>query len=1141
MVKHMSNITRQQLQDEMRQGTQMMGVEESDEVEDVLAFMCETESAEMCETWKAPEPGEEAAPKRQLNFYGWDGFCKSARMGNVTPTVIIDFPYADQGGLDLAGDQRLLERMYVFKDTSEGDGKRVVLHVHTPLRWGERGGVTLQERVKKVTSVNVRHAVRGAERFEQEQGKLKMPLVPLAPQLESGWRDIWRAGDGSFEMKCTWLWQKAESMPTVEDKRVAARNYDQVRKIIKLGEGVPHDEKCVVETESWAGSEKAMRGGEGGGGGGKGAVEYEVVSVKVNASNAARVDPSGVVVHSAHGVAPTLQILRDIQQASARGASAASGGGGALATGAAGATRKLENDGEFKELVARVKKGAAAVVLRKMFLYTGSARGCTVSQEIWIEDKGNPAARNDPLKEYTVLHVHHHAGKDNVGDIVSGDLTVVDAVNARHLAAAGSGSQRDNPFFSTFIEPSGGDTLKVFPAKQWVCGKCGQNNFQMYVRCRGGKPGKCGATRTCTRWGWKQHPNKDAGLAEVLTLAEQAVAWPSRSKKDRQRGGGREDGAEEFVLGELMALYGEHQDVAAESLSGVQAVSEAAGSTEAGKSFQETRVEGGGDSAGSDKYFEEEESFKEEGSVLDDSARVGTEGASFGASCEDLEMQVEAGPRVAEAGSEVVSKTVSRGTERPDPPPSPFSVLFAGANAVEQTKLNLEEEFRQLRTAFLVARGEESWEGLVHFERDCFASPSSVMDKLSGFKPTVLHLGCHGETTGVHLTGGFLENERLAEALLQLNKRAGVRRIRLVVANACMSGKLALLLTGGIEFVIAHGDLPVGDAEAIKFSHTLYHLLGRGNDLLTSFMAASLESKPYELLSPRFDPEQFFLRNEIAPEVRQTDVSELISFVGEEGVKEILRRLREDPRTGLRAGSNLERILASDAAAKEWVSGISETASTEICLKVMADAMSDAETDEERSELGDFPESRGEPGGCWTILGVRHEGSVANFQQHMRGLVGEFVFSEQRGVGACATAPWSLCELLLLAFMRHADFALQSDSAQQWLDLDDRSTSETDRLDCFTGCLLSDSFKHPFLDEWRFSEWMWGCSKKHRHVGAVFVLDQMVRRFLFDEDGVGGWARDVVHGWFDTVEDSQGFLDRANKYLGERASVIPKP
>ena len=761
------------------------------------------------------------------------------------------------------------------------------------------------------------------------------------------------------------------------------------------------------------------------------------------------------------------------------------------------------------------------VVLRKMFLYAGSVSGCSVSQEIWIEDRQNPAARSDPLKEYAVLHVHHHAGAARVNDIVAEDLRVVDAVNARHLAAAGGGYQRDNPFFSTFIEPSGGGTLKVFPIKQWICGACGQNNFQMFARCRGGKPDKCRAPRRGAEWSWKQDPRKDAGLAKVLTLAERAVAWPSRSKKDRQRSGGlaasaEEPGGEEFMLRGLMARY---RDVVAESQSGVQAVSEAAGSAGAGKSFQEARDEGGG--------------------------APHVAGGAVSAS--------------EDASAATVSGTALFGEQHPDPPPSPFTVLFVGANVEEQTKIKLDREFRQLERAFVAPRGEESWERLVHFKSDCFASPSIVMEMVSRLAPTVLHLACHGDMAGVHLSKGFLENTRLANALLVLNKALGARGIRLVIANSCMSGNLALLLAEGIDFVIHHGNEPVGDAEAIRFSDTLYCFLGRGHSLFVSFTAASLESDPYELLSSRFDPEHFLLRNDslaaatIASEhaargerrsavmdeiemvagVGQTSFSELVSFVAEEGVKEIRRRVREDPRLGQRAESSLEAVLHSGTAAKEWVSDISQTASTGICLKVVADAMSDAETEEARSELGDFLENRGGVGGCWTVLGVRHEGSVADFQRHMGGLIGGFIFSGQDGGGQ-----WSFCQLLLLAFMRHADFVQHTDPAHRWLDLDSSFASEIDTLDCFVDSLLSDSVKHPFLDEWGFADWMWRCSKGHRHAGAVFVLDHMVRRFEFDAGEVGVWARDVMRGWFDTDEDSQGLLDRANKFLGGRASVM---
>ena len=55
-----------------------------------------------------------------------------------------------------------------------------------------------------------------------------------------------------------------------------------------------------------------------------------------------------------------------------------------------GQKRKHEDRNEFQALIQRLTSGDAEVVLRKIFLYRGQ---CNVMQEIWIQDKKNPAAQ----------------------------------------------------------------------------------------------------------------------------------------------------------------------------------------------------------------------------------------------------------------------------------------------------------------------------------------------------------------------------------------------------------------------------------------------------------------------------------------------------------------------------------------------------------------------------------------------------------------------------------------------------------------------------------------------------------------------------------------------------------------------------
>jgi len=50
----------------------------------------------------------------------WQAFCERVARGKAKPSCVIDFPYADSGGLNLVGDDRLLERMYASRTRRKG-------------------------------------------------------------------------------------------------------------------------------------------------------------------------------------------------------------------------------------------------------------------------------------------------------------------------------------------------------------------------------------------------------------------------------------------------------------------------------------------------------------------------------------------------------------------------------------------------------------------------------------------------------------------------------------------------------------------------------------------------------------------------------------------------------------------------------------------------------------------------------------------------------------------------------------------------------------------------------------------------------------------------------------------------------------
>jgi hypothetical protein len=231
--------------------------------------------------------------------------------------------------------------------------------------------------------------------------------------------------------------------------------------------------------------------------------------------------PSDVLVHGRGSIEEALEVLRDVR--SVQQASGTSRG--AIAS-------KFDSPNKFEELVKRVRDARTTVVLRKLFLYRGMRHDpapCSVMQEIWIEDKSNPDAVINPFKSYAVAHVHHHCERrvDRIEDIKPEHLAIVDSINARHICDSGGKYQRDNPFFDTYIEPSGGDTLKVFPDGEWLCSKCGQKNLQQRASCRGWRGASCAGIRPCKAWKWWAEAGSNAGLAQILKAADETLQWPS--------------------------------------------------------------------------------------------------------------------------------------------------------------------------------------------------------------------------------------------------------------------------------------------------------------------------------------------------------------------------------------------------------------------------------------------------------------------------------------------------------------------------------------------------------------------------------------------------------------------------------------
>ena len=116
------------------------------------------------QTVTSQQPIEHIYEDKEERLQYWRQFwARLCTRKKVELKCILDFPYADYGsdGLNLSGDNRLLERLYCFEDHEDdthqlfgGKRRRVILKVHTFRKWGDRGD-ELYRRATKVTGVKV--------------------------------------------------------------------------------------------------------------------------------------------------------------------------------------------------------------------------------------------------------------------------------------------------------------------------------------------------------------------------------------------------------------------------------------------------------------------------------------------------------------------------------------------------------------------------------------------------------------------------------------------------------------------------------------------------------------------------------------------------------------------------------------------------------------------------------------------------------------------------------------------------------------------------------------------------------------------------------------------------------------------------
>lgn len=163
--------------------------------------------------------------------------------------------------------------------------------------------------------------------------------------------------------------------------------------------------------------------------------------------------------------------------------------------------------------------------------------------------------------------------------------------------------------------------------------------------------------------------------------------------------------------------------------------------------------------------------------------------------------------------------------------PAPIRILFLAANPVNEAKLRLDEEVREI-TAKVRAADQRA---RLHIIQRWATRPDDLLQALNEDKPHIVHFSGHGGSTGDLC---FLDRDGKSKSVSCDALRAVFhifrQSVRMIVLNACYSEAQARVLSEFIDCTIGMSK-EIGDDAAITFSSSFYRALGFGTRVKDAF------------------------------------------------------------------------------------------------------------------------------------------------------------------------------------------------------------------------------------------------------------------------------------------------------------------
>jgi hypothetical protein len=194
--------------------------------------------------------------------------------------------------------------------------------------------------------------------------------------------------------------------------------------------------------------------------------------------------------------------------------------------------------------------------------------------------------------------------------------------------------------------------------------------------------------------------------------------------------------------------------------------------------------------------------------------------------------------------------------------PNLIKVLFLASNPRDTQPLRLDEEIREIDTAFR----QSDYRNRFDIRQQWAVRVIDLQTHLLRHRPDILHFSGHGSSTNSII---LENNQGLSQPVSTnaLGKLFMVLRdnIKCVVLNACYSEDQALAIADNIDCVIGMSKA-IGDTAAIMFATAFYSALGYGRDVKTAFDLGCIqidldnlkEEDTPKLIAKRVDPQKIY-------------------------------------------------------------------------------------------------------------------------------------------------------------------------------------------------------------------------------------------------------------------------------------------